>query len=82
MVCASLAWSIKAWMALALPIAPSWEFKHRAQHKEWLNMSFRRFCQSVIAIPAQILRSGRRRIFRLLNFSDQTHTFLRLLDTS
>ena len=33
MVMASLAWSLKAWLALKLPVTPRWASKHRAQSR-------------------------------------------------
>ena len=63
---ASLAWTLKAWMALSLPIAPRWRAKHEAERDRWLHMEFRTFRNAVIDVPAQIVRTGRRLIFRLL----------------
>ncbi len=58
MVIASLAWTFKAWFGLTLP---------RAQdRREIVRMEFRRFLYAVVMIPAQVLRSGRRMIIRLL----------------
>ena len=58
MVIASLAWTFKAWFGMTLP---------RAQdRKEIVRMEFRRFLQTVMLIPAQVLRTGRRTITRLL----------------
>ena len=48
MVMASLAWSLKAWMALLLPVSPRWRAKHEAERRSWLHMSFRTFRQTVI----------------------------------
>ena len=58
MVIASLAWNLKAWAALLLP--------EKLGARTLLRMEFRRFLNEVILLPAQILRSGRRLIFRLL----------------
>jgi hypothetical protein len=58
MVIASLAWTFKAWFGLTLP---------RSQDRlEIVRMEFRRFLQTVVLIPAQVLQSGRRTITRLL----------------
>ncbi len=61
LVIASLAWSLKAWLGLLLP--------QRLKGNQILRMEFRRFCDEVIQISAQILSKGRRRVFRLLEFS-------------
>jgi hypothetical protein len=58
MVIASLAWNLKAWAGLLLP--------GRLGARTILRMEFRRFLNEVILLPTQILRSGRRLIFRLL----------------
>ncbi len=80
MIMASLAWSLKAWMALSLPITPRWRSKHEAERRAWLRMEFRTFRQAVIDVPVQILRSGRRRIWRLLAWRPQLPTLFRLLE--
>lgn len=79
MVMAALAWSLKAWMALSLPIVARWRKKHVAQRDRWLRMEFRTFLAVVINVPAQILRSGRRRIFRLLAWRPDLSALLRVL---
>lgn len=58
LVIASLAWNLKAWAGLLLPA--------ELGARTLLRMEFRRFLNEVILLPAQILRSGRRLIFRLL----------------
>jgi hypothetical protein len=80
MVMASLAWTLKAWMALSLPITPRWREKHEAERRAWLRMDFRSFRNAVIDVPAQILRSGRSLIFRFLAYKPQLPVFFRLLD--
>lgn len=80
MVIASLAWSLKAWMALTIPVTPRWRTKHEAERRTWLHMDFRTFRQAVIDVPVQILHSGRRRVWRLLAWRPQLPVFFRLLD--
>ena len=58
LVIASLAWNLKAWTGLLLP--------KNLGARAILRMEFRRFLNELILLPAQILRSGRRLIFRLL----------------
>ena len=78
MVMASLAWSLKAWMALMLPISARWRERHEAERNRWLQMDFRTFLNEVILVPAQVVRSGRRIILRLLAWRPQLRPFLRL----
>jgi hypothetical protein len=80
MAVASLAWSIKAWAALLLPVAPRWAERHQAEQTRMLRMEFRTFLQSFILIPAQILLRGRQLIVRLLAWRPDLPIFFRLLD--
>ncbi|MBK8942679.1 MAG: transposase [Polyangiaceae bacterium] len=41
MVIASIAWSLKAWFALMLPISPRWRAQHEAERERVLRMEFR-----------------------------------------
>lgn len=80
MVIASLAWSIKAWFALTLPVSARWRERHEADRQRLLRMDFRSFLQRLILIPAQILHTGRRLVFRLLGYTTDTPLLFRLLD--
>ena len=80
MVMAALAWSIKAWVALLLPISPRWETKHGEENRRVLTMEFRTFVAAFINVPCQIVRTGRRIVYRLLAWNQWQHTFFRLLD--
>jgi hypothetical protein len=66
MVMAALAWSLKAWFALLLPETGRWADQHRREKLAILNMEFRSFLNAFMRIPAQLVRAGRRTIFRLL----------------
>jgi hypothetical protein len=72
MVMASLAWSLKAWFGLMLPEAqgrgPAKRIRQE-QKRSVVTMEFRTFVAAIIHLPAQILRSGRRIICRLLSYS-------------
>jgi len=63
MVIGSLAWNLKSWLGLTLPDSLYPEF----DPSEIIRMEFRGFIRRIIEIPAQIIRTGRRRIFRLLS---------------
>ncbi len=80
MVAASLAWSLKAWAALLLSISPRWRVKHRREQQLLLRMDFRGFVNQFINIPAQIIQTSRRVIFRLIGFSPHMHLFFRMFD--
>ena len=80
MVIASLAWTIKAWYGLLLPVAPRWREKHEAERDLVLRMGFRSFVHQLVLVPAQILRSGRRLVFRILGWRPRLPMMFRLLD--
>jgi len=78
MVIASLAWSLKAWSALLIPTKGRWHKRREAEKQKLLRMEFPTFRQAMINIPAQIIRSGRRLIYRLLAWNPWQETFFRL----
>jgi hypothetical protein len=80
MVMASLAWSLKAWFALLVPSSNCWAEKHEAEREEILRMDFRTFLNNFILVPAQVVRTGRRLVFRLLAWRPRLHVLVRLLD--
>ena len=80
MVMGSLAWSLKAWLALILPEEGRWQEKHREEKYKLLRMEFATFRHAIINIPAQIVRTGRKIVCRLLAWNPWQHVFFRLLD--
>ncbi|MDH3770434.1 MAG: IS1380 family transposase, partial [Nitrospirota bacterium] len=80
MVIASLAWSLKAWASLLTPVSARWQKKHQAEKQTLLRMDFTTFRQAMINIPAQIVRTGRRIVYRLLSWNRWQPTFFRLWD--
>jgi hypothetical protein len=80
MVMASLAWSLKAWSALLVPVSPRHAAKHEAQRRTLLRMEFATFCAAVIQMPCQIVRGGRRLIYRLLSWNPWQGVYLRLVE--
>jgi len=80
MVMASLAWTLKAWFALLLPVTPRWREQHERDRQLVLRMEFRSFLQHLILVPAQIIHSGRRLIYRLLAWRPHLPILFRLLD--
>lgn len=80
MVTASLAWSLKAWMALTLPEGGRDGDQRRAEKYKLLRMEFTTFRRAFMAMPAQIISTGRRIVFRLLSWNPWQEVFFRLLD--
>ena len=80
MLISSLSWTLKAWIALSLPETGRWKEQRRKEKFRLLKMEFRTFVTAIIRIPCQIARTGRQRIFRLLNDNSMQPTFWRLVD--
>jgi acetolactate synthase regulatory subunit len=78
MVMTSLAWTLKAWSALLLPVTPRHREAHTAARTTWLRMEFKTFVNEVLKVPCQIVRQGRRIIHRVLHWNPQLPTFFRL----
>jgi len=81
MTMAALAWTLKAWTALLLPVHPRWADTHNAQRRRLLAMEFRTFASAVINIPAQIVRTGRQIRWRILAYNPWLGCLFRLADT-
>ena len=77
LVIASLAWTLKAWFALLLPESGCGAEQRRREKRAVLTMEFRTFQQAFIAMPCQILRAGRRIVYRLLAWNPWQRVFLR-----
>lgn len=80
MVMAALAWSLKAWCALLLPVSPRHAEAHRAESRAWLRMEFATFRAAVIELPCQLVHGGGRLIYRLLSWTPWQGAFLRLVE--
>ena len=61
MVIAALAWSLKAWLALVQPRA--------ADRRSLLRMEWKSFLRGVVLLPCQVVRAGRRLLYRLLQWN-------------
>ena len=72
MVMASLPWTLKAWFALQVHDVP--------RRSELLRMSFPRFLRVIVQLPCQIVRTGRRIVYRILTFNSWVLTFLSTFD--
>ncbi len=81
MVMTALAWDLKAWWALLLPEGPG---RHRDRYradKQWvLRLEFKTFVQAFVRQPCQIVRTGRRLVYRLLAWNPHQALFFRLVD--
>lgn len=80
MVMASLAWSLKAWYALSLPASGRWRERHKAEKEAVLKMHFKTFLNEFMMVPVQVIRTGRRLVYRVLNWSRWLHVFFRAVE--
>jgi hypothetical protein len=81
MVMTALAWNLKAWWALTLPEQPGrWQEKHRSEKRWVLRLEFKAFVNAFIRLPCQLLRTGRKLVFRLLSWNPHQPIFFRLLN--
>lgn len=60
MVIAALAWNLKSWFAMML--------HRKADRREYIAMEFRRFINSIIAIPARVIRRARTITIRIIGY--------------
>jgi hypothetical protein len=81
MVMTALAWNLKAWFAMLLPegrgrAAPP----RREERQAVLRMEFRTFGNHFVRLPCQIVKTGRRIVYRLLSWNRYQAVFFRFLD--
>lgn len=77
MVMASLAWTLKAWFALELPARGRWAGKYQEQRESLLKMEFKKFLNVLVRLPCQVVRAGRRIVYRLLSWNPWLAVLLR-----
>lgn len=78
MLMTSLAWTLKAWAELLLPVEPRKRKEHGQERCTWLRMEFKTFVQAVVHVPCQIVRQVRRTIYRVLSWNPYLTGFFRL----
>jgi hypothetical protein len=74
MVMATLAWSLKAWLGILS--------SNKELGTQIIKMEFRRFLNTFILIPCQVISTGRKIVYRLLGYNEKLldlfHTFERI----
>jgi hypothetical protein len=80
LVMASLAWTLKAWLALRLPEAGRGQERRRAEKQTVLRMEFKKFVNALVRVPCQIVRTGRRIVYRLLAWNPWLGVLVRAAD--
>lgn len=80
MLMTALAWNLKAWLALSLPDTPGrWQEPHRTEKQRLLGLEFRTFVNAFLRLPAQIVRTGRKLVVKLLSWNGWQPVFHRLV---
>jgi DDE family transposase len=80
MVMTALAWDLKAWWALLLPEGRGGHRSAYQADKLWvLGLEFKTFVQAFVRLPCQIVRTGRRLVYRLLSWNPYQPIFFRLV---
>jgi Transposase DDE domain group 1 len=78
MVMTALAWNLKAWFALWPTEGPGRHIERHQQEKQTiLGMEFKTFINAFLRLPCQIVRTGRRLIYRLLSWNPWQRAFFR-----
>lgn len=78
MLMTSLAWTLKAWAALLLPVHGRWRERHEEDRRRLLRMEFRTFVNALVKLPVQVVRRARRTVLRVLSWNEHLPTFFRL----
>jgi hypothetical protein len=80
MVMTALAWNLKAWWALWPTETPGrWQQRQRREKTTLLGMEFKTFVNAFMRLPCQIVRTGRRLIYRVLSWNPWQPLFFRTL---
>ena len=72
--------SLKAWLALSLPETGRGREKYKREKESVLRMEFRKFVDELVRIPVQLVKTGRRLVFRLLAWNRYQHIFIRAVE--
>jgi len=72
LVIATLAWSLKAWYGQLIP--------DRKKSRQVIRMEFKKFLHSFVMLPCQLLKSGRRIVYRILCYKETLTTFFHTYD--
>ena len=72
MIIGALAWTLKAWLALLQP--------RPEQKQALLTMEFKKFLQELMLVPCQVVRAGRRLLYRLLQWNPWVDVLFRSVE--
>jgi len=78
MLATALAWNLKAWLALSLEERRSKSEQPVPSKTRLLRMEFRTFVNYFLRLPAQVVKTGRRIVVRLLGYNQWLPVYFRL----
>jgi len=79
MLMTALAWNLKAWLALSLEAKPGpGHAEQQTQKSKLLSLEFRTFVNYLLRVPAQVVKTGRQIVVRLLAYNTWLPVFFRL----
>lgn len=79
MVMTALAWNLKSWIGLSVPVDGRWREQHQRERRRVIRMEFKGFVEQFVRIPAQIIHGARKITVRLLGWREYLHVFNRWL---
>ena len=80
MAMTALAWNLKAWWGLMLPEdAGRWQERHQDEKRWVMGLEFKTFVNAFVRLPCQIVRTGRRLVYRLLSWNPHQRIFFRVI---
>ena len=66
---------------MSLPDTGRWAGKYRGQKESLLKMEFKKFLNVMMRLPCQVVRTGRRIVYRLLSWNPWQEVLLRGVET-
>jgi hypothetical protein len=79
MLMTALAWNLKAWLALSLEVKSGrTQAEQQAQKSKLLGLEFRTFVNYLLRIPAQVVKTARKIVVRVLAYNVWLPVFFRL----
>jgi hypothetical protein len=80
LVMTALAWNLKAWWALMLPEEPGrWHARHQREKRWVMRLEFKTFVNALVRLPCQLIRTGRKLVYRLVGWNPYQPIFFRLI---
>jgi len=80
MLMAGLGWNLKVWFGLLTPVTGRWRHRYETERNDIVRMHAKRFINTFIRVPCQIVRTGRQVIYRLLSWNPWQSVLLRMAD--